>query len=327
VLDLASARRALWSYGSPAPYTTATVTQIGEFDFRLMQVVERFFTLGTWRSMWKRLDLSIYNGVLTLPRGFDTCRQISACGCGPVPIYSQFHRLACCGVSVDPAAFPGWYTGLRLTDENAQTFITPTGTFKLRAVATEVNADGLTLIGGFDQNENELFGEITLATINGASTTTQEFTKLPHIQKTVTANAVLLYAVDTTTSVATLISSFAPGETIPSYRQYDASGFFNDANNDGIADDDPAVVSAICKLGFVAAVSVNDIIVPGNIGALKLGLMAVQFEDRTDPENAKIYMDNAVALLDAELAELQSAEEPVFSVSESFGAGSIPNCR
>lgn len=318
MLDLASARRALWSYGSNVPYTTATVTDIGEFDFRLMQVVERFFTLGTWRNMWRRLDLAIYDDRLTLPRGFDTLRQVSACD-NPAPIYSQFHRFAGCGVSVDPV-FSGWSTGFRLVDDNAQTFIIPSGTFTLRAVATEVNAEGLTLIGGFDADENELFGEITLALINGATNTTQEYTKLPHIQKAVTSNAVLLYAVDTTTSVATLIASYAPGETLPTYRQYNVSGVSSET-------DDPPVVSAICKLGFVAAVSVNDIIVPGMIGALRLGLMSLQFEERVDRQNAKAYMADAIELLDAELSELQSSEQPLFQVSPDFGAGGVRNCR
>lgn len=334
VLYLASARRALWVYGSPAPYAGATVAQIGEFDFRLMQVVERFFSLGTWRSMWRRLDLAIYDGRLTLPRGFDTLRQISACN-NAAPIYSQFHRFAAFGVSVDSSAImAGWYSRLRLTDENAQTFRIPSGTFTLRAVATEVNAEGLTLVGGFDQDENELFSEITLALVNGAANTTQQFTKLPHIQKAVTTGAVLLYAVDTTTAEATLIASYAPGETIPAYRQYDASGFFRA----GIADDDPVVVSAICKLGFVAAVSSRDIITPGNIGALRLGLMALQFEDRVDGANAGLYwgpnfpertgkMHGAIDLLDAELSELQASEIPAIQFSPEFAAGSVRNCR
>lgn len=341
MLDLGYARRALWNYGSNAVYLDATVSQIGEFDFKLMQVVERFYTLGTWRNMWRRIDLAIYDNKLTLPRGFDTCRQIAACS-NSAPIYSQFHRFAGCGVSVDGASrtglLSGWYTGLRLTDEMAQTFITPTGTFTLRAVATEVNATGLTLIGGFDQDENELFGEITLATINGATNTTQQFTKMPQIKKAVTSNAVLLYAVDTTTSVATLVASYAPGETIPNYRQYDAAGFSSDADDDGVADD-PPVVSAICKLGFVAAISINDLIVPGNLGALKLGLQALGFEDKVDGSNAGLYwgpnypsknpgkMAGAIDLLDAELEELQSAETPVFNVSPDWACGSIHNAR
>jgi hypothetical protein len=38
-------------------------------------------------------------------------------------------------------------------------------------------------------------------------------------------------------------------------------------------------------------------------------------------------MDNAVALLDAELEELQSAEIPAIQFSPDWGAGSIRNAR
>lgn len=322
MLDLESARRALWRHGSSVPYSTASANDIGEFDFKLMQVVERFFTLGTWRNMWRKLNLAVYDGTLTIPRGFDTCRQISSCGCGPVPLYSQFHRFAGYGFPFDPLETAGWYSGLTLIDEQAQTFRIPTGTFTLRAVATEINADGFTFIGGFDENESELFGEITLAFVNGAANGTQEYTQLPRIEKAVTNNAVLLYAVDTTTAEATLLASYAPGETQPAYRQYSVSGLTSDD-----PDADPPVVSAICKLGFSPAVANNDLIIPGMVGALKLGLQSLTFEDRVDPQNAAIYMKNAIALLDAELEELQSAEIPALHFSPDFAAGSIHNAR
>jgi hypothetical protein len=333
MLDLESARRALWRWGSSVPYSTASITDIGEFDFKLMQVVERFFTLGTWRSMWKRLNLSIYDNTLTLPRGLDTCRQIANCD-NVAPIYSQFHRFVGFGLNVDPidwAGAAGWYSGLRLTDENAQTFRTPTGTFTLRAVATEVNAEGFTFIGGFDADENELFGEITLAFVNGAANGTQQYTQLPRIEKAVTANPVLLYSVDTTTAVATLLGSYAPGETTPAYRQYDVAGIASST-------DDPPVVSVIAKLGFSPAVADNDLVSPGNLGALKLGLQALGFEDKVDPANAGLYwgpnfpdrtgkMHGAIDLLDAELEELQMAEMPTLQFGYDFAAGSVRNCR
>jgi hypothetical protein len=297
--------------------------------FSPMQVVERFFSLGTWRNMWRRLDLTVYDNTLTIPRGFDTCRAIGACGGGPAPIYSQFHRFAGYGVAVDPVGNFGpigsdWFGGLRLIDESAQTFRKPTGTFTLRAVAQEANATGFTFIGGRDQNGTELFGQTTLAFVNGAADGTQQYTRLPEIQKAVTSKAVLLYSVDTTSGVATLLASYAPGETIPSYRQYSAHGLTTDNNQDGISDQ---TLSAICKLAFCPALSPNDLVIPGNLGSLKLGLMSLGYEEHTDPQNAKIYMDNAIALLDAELGELEGAEAPAMNFSRDYGCGSIPSPR
>lgn len=279
--------------------------------------------------MWKKLTLAVYDNTLTIPRGFDTCHKVESCG-GSFPLYSQFHRFAGYGLSCD-SVYPIHYCagGLKLIDENAQTFRIPTGTFTLRAVATEISAEGLTFIGGFDQNSAELFGDITLALVNGTANGSQQYTQLPQIQKAVTTNAVSLYAVDTTTAVATLIAVFAPGETIPVYRKYAIAGACSSTT-------DTPLVSAICKLSFVPAISANDIVVPSHIGALRLGLMAHRFEERVDPVNGQLYwgpnhpeqtgkMYGAVDLLDSELREIQAAEQPIFNVSPDFACGGIRN--
>lgn len=341
MLILSTCRRALWNYGSSVPYTTATPTDIGQFDARLNQVVERFFTLGTWRSMWKRPILKIFGHTLTIPRGFDTCSGADPVHGTPFPIYSQFHSFAAQGRGGSwgwdwgGAAGSGWggraghpHYGLHLIDESAQTFVRPTGTYFIRAVATEVADPGVLLTGGYDQNGDELFGSINLTLINGPHDTTQQFTKLPEIQKVVTQNPVSLYSVDTTTSVATLIANYAPGETIPNYRQYSVGG-----GTDG------QLVRAICKLGFTPVVAENDIVLPGHIGALKLGLMALAFEDKVDMKNAGLYWGpnyperrpgqpyGAIDLLDSEIGKLDEAEQPAFMVDSMFGAGSVPNVR
>lgn len=341
VLTLATCRRALWNYGSSVAYQSASQTDIGQFDARLNQVTERFFTLGTWRSMWKRPILKIFGHTLTIPRGFDTCRGADPVHGTPFPIYSQFHSFAAQGRGGNwdwdwsGVVGTGWggqsghpHYGLHLIDESAQTFVRPHGTYILRAAATEVADPGMTFIGGFDENGNELFGAINLPLVNGNADTTQKFTKLPEIQKAVTTNPVSLYSVDTTTSVATLIANYAPGETIPNYRQYSAGG-----------GRDQQLVRAVCKLGFVPAIADNDVILPGHLGALKLGLMALSFEDKVDMKNAGMYWGpnypdkrpgapyGAIDLLDSEISELEEAETPAFMVDSHFGAGAVPNVR
>lgn len=326
MLTLGTCRKALWSYGSNVPYTAATLNDLVAFDFKLNQVMERFFTLGTWRSMWKRPVLKVFGNTLTIPRGFDTCRGAESCHGYPLPQYSAFHNF----VAYGRTHWLDWNTGyahhgLTLINEAAQTFVIPTGTFTLRVVGTEAQDPGLSLTGGFDENDQEIFGEINLPIVNGSSDTTQQYVKLPEIKKVVTADPVFLYSVDTTTLEATLIASYAPGETIPSYRQYNVG-----CGMDG------KTVRAMCKLGFEPAIATGDIIIPGHIGALKLGLQALQFEDRVDPANAALYwgpnypaktskMTGAVDLLDAEIEELDAAEQPAFNVSPSFGAGSVIN--
>lgn len=327
MLTLGTCRKALWNYGSSVAYSVATAADLSSFDFKLNQVVERFFTLGTWRAMWKRPNLKVFSSTLTLPRGFDTCRAVRMCAGAAVPIYSAFHRFASQGQCwTDSFSVDGWLGGLTLSNESAQTFATPTGTFTLRTVTSAIvgTPPVMRLIGGFDEDDAEILDTITLD-LSGTSETTQQYVKLPEIQKDVTQAAVLLYAVDVDTSVATLIATYAPGETIPSYRQYDVGCGLDDT-----------IVTAICKLGFEPAISINDLVIPGNMGALKLGLQAREFEDKVDPVNAGLYwgpnnpertgkMAGAIDLLDAEAAELDASEQPVFNVSPDYGAGAVVN--
>lgn len=264
--------------------------------------------------MWKRPILKIYGTKLTLPRGFDTARGADPYN-GPVlPIYSEFSRFASYGDRYFGDSCSCRY-GLTLINDSAQTFIEPDAAFTIRAVGTEIIVGGLTFTGGFDENEEELLGTITLDIANGATETTQQYTKLPDFQKVVTTSSVSIYYVDVATSVATLMAVYAPGETTPSYRQYLVGGGLEDAS----------LVRVLCKLGFEPAISPNDLVMPGNMGALKLGIQALQFEDKVDPANAKIYWGDAINLLDQEIAELNAAEQVSFQVSPEFGAGSIVN--
>ena len=314
MLTLGTCRKALWNTASNVPFSTANAAQISDFDFKLNQVTERFFSLGTWKAMWKRPTLKIFGTTLTLPRGFDTLRGFRRF-CGAAPIYGAFHKFSSFGGHfIDTFSWGGWMSGATLRSESAQTFVIPTGTFTLRAVATDVATPGFTFTGGFDENDNEILATVTLNFINGTTNTTQQYTQLPEIQKVVTNNSVSLYSVDTTTADATLIGVYAPGETLPSYRQYDVG-----SGADG------TLVTGLCKLGFEPAISANDLVVPGNMGALKLGLQALVFEERVDPANAKIYWANAIELLDSECAELDAAEQPEFQVTPGFGAGTVVN--
>lgn len=327
MLTLSTCRKALWNHGSNVPYSTATPADISSFDFKLNQVMERIFSIGTFKGMWKRPTLRTYGNRLTLPRGFDTARGADPCDGPPFPIYSEFHRFVAGGDRYINNDCICQYA-LTLISESAQTFIEPSDvTYTIRAVATETATGGLTFTGGFDENDDEILDTVSLDLANGATETTQQYTQLPDIQKIVTTNSVSLYYVDVDTSTATLMAVYAPGETTPSYRQYLISG--------GLADG--SLVRVLCKLGFEPAITNNDLVIPGHMGALKLGLQALQFEDKVDPINAGIYwgpnypdrnpgkMSGAIDLLDAEIAELGAGEQVAFQVSPDFGAGSIVN--
>ena len=82
----------------------------------------------------------------------------------------------------------------------------------------------------------------------------------------------------------------------------------------------------VCKRAYVPAVSDNDFVIPSNIGALKLGLMALQFEDKVDEGRADICWDRAHALLEEDRQEYDGDSSICpLNVAGDFGGGSIPS--
>lgn len=93
----------------------------------------------------------------------------------------------------------------------------------------------------------------------------------------------------------------------------------------------------IAKRKFVPFFSDDDEVIPSNLGALKLGLMSLQFEDKNDPDRAALFMGpnfpertgkiaGAFDLLEMERSEEQISEVPGFAVN-NFGAGGIAHVR
>jgi hypothetical protein len=98
------------------------------------------------------------------------------------------------------------------------------------------------------------------------------------------------------------------------YRRYAAPG------------DDGDIVSALCKRAYVPAVSDNDFVYPSNIGALKAGLQALQFEDRVDEGRAHDAWDRAFRILENDRQEFDGdSAMPVMRFSGDYGMGSIPS--
>ncbi len=132
--------------------------------------------------------------------------------------------------------------------------------------------------------------------------------------------------VDTTSGEETLLVVIPPGKLNSDYHRY------------RVPDADWGdTIECLCKRAYVPAVADNDPISPGNLGALKLGMMALQFEDRNDSANAaKFWGPNepenhpgafwgAIDLLNAELNQFQGdAVTPAIQFAPSFGAGPIP---
>lgn len=308
LLTLAAARQKLWAYGpNKVPYPGSPVQQ-GNFNEALNDVVEQFLVSGKWRNTMRKVRIPIFAGKITLPRELQSCLGVKLIvqsedeRCQrPLLIYDAFHEFhngptpecECSG-----GAFPD--------GSQVQTFIVPDEGFTLRAVSTETRGT-LTFIGGTDAADVEYFDQVTLSITNGTVTTSRVWNSLPRIQKSNTNVSVSLYAVNGAT--ATLIAIYAPGETLPGYTRYTVAA----ANTTAPA------CWALCKLAFFPVSVDTDVVYPGVVRALKLGLLAVERETAREQKAANDLWAQAIGVLDNDRRELDGETFTEFHVAPNAG--------
>ena len=131
---------------------------------------------------------------------------------------------------------------------------------------------------------------------DGTQTTSQTFSELYSVEKTPTTGLISLSA------GATTLAKYEAGERAISYRRY-------------IVDKNWDAVQGIFKRRHVWAISDNDPLYPDSLEAIKLGLMAINAEEKADVERGQYYMDRAILLLNAELKEYNAGQEGVMQVA------------
>lgn len=361
-LTLGQSRPILWQYVSNVPYEQAGDSDIAYFDSVLNRLCERLLIEGKWRSTFRRVTLQTFGNTLTLPRNLSTCLGCDPvstdtfCTGFPINIYSRWFEFAASGPGLtSDSARACCIRGLVPVSDTAQTFADPPVSssgpvtspdspfipppmppvypgFYLRAKSTKASGRGMTLVGGLDENGDMIEGEVKLEIANGTTTTTQVYTKMPFIEKAVTAASVQFYSVDTVSAEETLLCVYAPSETVPEYKRYVIPSA-----------EDGDTFACLCKLKFVPAINDSDLIIPSVVDALILGLMSFRFRDKNDAERSALYMGpnypgrgdstakpvmaGAIDVLDSDRAEDDSAEIPILNFSTSFGAGNIYQVR
>jgi len=322
-LTLGQSRPILWKYQSNVAYSSASSEDIAAFDATLNRLCQKLIGSEEFKASWRRVTLRTYGNKLTLPRNLATCDGCdpvdteSWCTGFPLQVYSRWFEFAAQGPGLSSdSCFACAIRGLIPISDTAQTFADPASdtTYYLRAKSTVANGRGITLTGGLDQNGDIIEGNVKLLIANGTTTTTQQYTQMPFIEKSMTSASVEFYSVDTTSGDETLLCVYAPSETVPCYKRYAIP-----SASDG------DTFACMCQLAFVPAVQDSDLIIPSVVDALVTGLQAFQFRDRNDLERYKEYMADAVQTLDADLQKDTAAEQPMFQFSRGYGCSGIPN--
>lgn len=268
------------------------------------EVQERFVNMSSWKGIDGTASFAVYDGQVTLPRELMTIKRAGYAGdqgyC-QIPIRNQWYQFHLNGPGIwNPNNPRISYTQFEDAGDGFVTFRMSASPFYLRVV-TDVAETGNITFYGYDQNGVPIYTgtdegvDLTL-TVSGG-TTSQIFGGggLGRVVKPVTNGRVLLYSVDVTTSVASIIAIYQPGETVPSYRRYTVVGSTNDTRT----------FKALCKRAYVPAIADNDLLVPDMLSAYKTGLMWISCESKQDVVQAEYFKKLSIEMLNSQLEEDQ----------------------
>lgn len=281
--------------------------------------------MPSWKGIDGTASFAVYNNQITLPRELQAMKKagyVGPQGEFQVPIRNQWYQFHLNG--------PGFWNPdnprisfIQFEDlgDGYCTFQLSSSEFKLK-VTTDVAETGNITFYGFDTNGNPIYTGATLGTTLDLSlapvTGSQVFSGggLASVIKPITNGNVYLYSVDNVTAVETLIATYQPGETVPSYRRYQVVGQPNEDRQ----------FKALCKRAYVPVIADNDTIIPDNLGALKLGLMALSCEAKQDMQQAQYFWGQSVNTLNAALAEWQGdVSFPIVVQNRAFAGAGIRN--
>ena len=315
--SLTTAQNKLYRY--VAPTLTGNTSLVTD---RINSALERIYNSGKWKGL---LASVVFNNsqdanqwwasepvqYITLPRQFQAVLgiQFGAAGSPAIPrqVFPRWQEFIAGGMGQITVG-----ASMQMAVDMGDGFVcynTPTEPFYVKFVPTTsddynkviyfrgTDPSGAAL---FDQNSSntntygDSFLGVTLA--SGGTTCPITIGSLNEVIKPITKGPVNVFAVSLVDpTVSAQIATYEPTETNPSYKRYKLG-----------ASEYVSRVNCLCKRRYVPLVDVADgdsTIVPSNEGALKLTLMALQYEDKNDMERAEEYFNKAIQLLNAELKE------------------------
>lgn len=323
-LTLSQARQKLFRYVGPTLDDGAVMDRINS-------ALERIYNSGKWKGLLASVSFNQSSAlanwwappvprILTLPRRFQSVLGVT---------FDHYPRLT----------YPRWQeyiaggsggiaagAGMQKIVDAGDGFVTwsdPTTSFFPRFEITDLNDVGKTVhISGLDGAGNQIFdtsgnnGILVILTQAGVTLPIQ-FARVISVRKPITEGPVNLFAVNPTNSAqVNQIAAYEPTETVPSYKRYKlASAEYTHT------------IDCLCKRRFVPLVNGPDddaVLIPDNEGAVKMTLMALQYEDKNDLERAETYFQKAIQLLNSELKEDMGAPIVTLQMNPIAAAMRIP---
>ncbi len=283
-ISLADARISLWS----------TVSTNGSSDplvvTALNDVLQRFYnSLDFDGKITADYELSVFidsngNQTVALPGRYIVAEYMHDVQ-GDVRIYNEFDKYKRDNCSDDSSHAED-------LGDNFCTWFELNVTCRLFVkTAAAITGNAYFVINGLDGNGFPISETILLSSSGAASV--NQYSRINSIRKDAISTDVLLFLIDPVSSVQTQIGQYDPNEVYPVVRRYYISR-------------PTGIVSKICaklRRRFIACVNNTDVVIPGNIPALKKGLLAINAENAGDLNRYNSLMESARRELDGELQQ------------------------
>jgi hypothetical protein len=286
-LTLAEARAQLYDVVTPDDANDSA------FLRALNRVCEAFMSSGKWKGTKGVVTFaSSSDGYIVLPRQYE-----AALGWQhddrPRPIYNAFNEYLVGGIGNYDATLSDFNMMLDTAEEvPTLTAISTAGTIRLTRANSGDSAKTVRLYGK-DADGNTVFDSsgdegLTVTLSSATNDTAQVFSVITQVVKQVTTGRVTIGVVVDGTH--TPLSVYDPTETVPLYRRYKI----------GVTD---KAVRVLCKRRFVPLVDETDLVYPGNLLALRCGLIGDKWITQNDFDRAAASYGRAYQYLDNELKE------------------------
>jgi hypothetical protein len=279
---------------------------------------------AAWYDFHYRYQISVTNGNITWPREIAAITAISQC-CYPIPMRNMWFEFLESGYGLRNCDGQSCECLPEMLDRGVSPLSTDmSGSYKLKLYCDLSSDNGsVVIVRGYDADgnwirtvdgSNYIDGE-KISTSTTGTLSNKTYSSVKEIIKPETDGPVRLYEYDSTDSSQSLIGTYQWNETVPMYRRSYVGGIC-----------DPTVTTAInvvAKREFIPVADDNDILMVGNLPALKAMCLAILQEDKNDLPSAMVNEQRAYRIMDDEAKHYlgPGMKVPIRVEGETWGAG------
>lgn len=296
-----------------------------EFISAVNEVRSEFIEAGKWKGCVRKCTYQTdTNGQITLAPEHDSLLAVTVHS-GPVPIFSEFHRYVDVGPGLIKSENQSGWPFYDLPGNYCTVADIPDGSSGVLRTTPQLASDvaKVNRYFGLDQNGDEVFdssgnrGEAVIMAVPFVDTI-KSFSKVTGVQKQASNGRETLSCM--TASATVVLNVYQPYETLPVYHRYQVGTVTADTQ---YADQ---TISGLARLKYIPVTAETDFVIPDQIRAYKLGLLARLNENSPNDQNrgtASRFWSDAYRILDNQLGASKGGARKTLNWSRRPSRNSI----